>query len=256
MSVLKSLSLLSFAGILMSGCSTVLPYSSDFSCKNDDHGRCIEPLNAYALAVSETQDTVDGTMDIGEPVSGSDRRRTRSWRSDDREGQGRSGPQQAPRGNSGNQLVSNQPVAPYEGYQQALYRELTGLIDQPETPMLTPPKTVRTLILPYSDGQATGTLYMPRFVYSIVEAPQFIMGNYLARQRQNDLASFLAAGRLGGEDDSVFYGTDGPAGGPVDLRLPEPSGPELPPVDADPTEGLLPALTSLQAASSRDGGAN
>lgn len=234
---------ISCASVALSGCSTVLPYSSDFSCKNDDHGRCIEPLNAYALAVSETEDTVQGTMDTGVPVAGSSSQRTRSWRKES----GSTDPSGSrdPRARPGDlQLVTGPRVAPYEGYQQALYRELTGLIDQPETPMLTPPKTVRTLILPYSDGAATGTLYMPRYVYSIVEAPKFVMGNYLTTRDESDLASFLSAGRLGPSETSVFEGRTGPSGGPVDLRLPEPSGPELPPDDR--AGGLLPALTSLQ----------
>lgn len=246
---------IAIAAMALSGCSSVLPYASDFSCKNSDHGRCIEPLNAYALAVSETQDTVDGTLDIGEPINPDTEKkgRGRSWRS----GAGAppsSPPNQTDPAQPGMQLVSTGPVRAYEGYQQALYRELTGLIDQPETPMLTPPRTVRTLILPYSDGRATGTLYMPRYVYSIVEAPTFVLGNYLARQPQDDLASFLSAGRLGPAETSVFGGTQGPSGGPVDLRLPEPSGPEL--KTDEPGEGLLPALTALEAASRDSGGSN
>lgn len=238
----------------LSACSTVLPYSSDFSCKNDDHGRCIEPLNAYALAVSETQDTVDGTLDVGEPVGKSGKARTRSWgggsdQTGDRNRRRRGDP-------PGLQLASTTEVAPYEGYQQALYRELTGLIDQPETPMLTPPKTVRTLILPYSDGRATGTLYMPRYVYSIVEAPQFIMGNYLTKERQNDLASFLAAGRLAPSDGDIFRGTEGPSDAPVELRLPDPSGPELPNQQPYSPDEVLPALSAFEAPPSRDEGAN
>jgi conjugal transfer pilus assembly protein TraV len=233
-----------------------MPYSSKFSCKNDDHGRCIEPLNAYAVAVEGTQDTLPGTIDRGEPVNpkADKRGRGRSWRSGG--GSRRQEPQPVPsQGDPNLQLVGYSQATGYEGYQQALYRELTGMIDSPETPMLTPPKTVRTLILPYSDNQATGTLYMPRFVYSIVESPRFVMGNYLTRQKDDDLASFLAAGRLGGED-GVFEGTEGPTGEPLDLRLPEPSGPELPPADPKPVEGLLPTLTSLEARSrgAADGG--
>jgi conjugal transfer pilus assembly protein TraV len=241
--------------LVVSGCSSFMPYSSQFSCKNDDHGRCIEPLNAYAVAVTETEDSLPGTVDRGVAVNPNAEKkgRGRSWRS--RGGRRISEPQPIPNSDGDTQLVGYTPATGYEGYQQALYRELTGMIDRPETPMLTPPKTVRTLILPYSDSQAAGTLYMPRFVYSIVESPRFVMGNYLTRQQDDDLASFLAAGRLNGED-GVFQGTEGPTGEPLDLRLPEPSGPELPSPDADPAEGLLPTLTSLEARTRRasDGG--
>ena len=56
---------------------------------------------------------------------------------------------------------------------------LQGLIEQPVTPMLKPPRSVRTLILPYADRQRPDRLYMPRYVYSLVERPQWVVGDYL-----------------------------------------------------------------------------
>jgi conjugal transfer pilus assembly protein TraV len=38
---------------------------------------------------------------------------------------------------------------------------------------------VRTLILPYADRKRPDRLYMPRYVYSILERPQWVVGDYL-----------------------------------------------------------------------------
>ena len=64
-------------------------------------------------------------------------------------------------------------------YRDSVYRELQGLIDQPVTPMLKPSQAVRTLILPYADRQRPDRLYMPRYVYSILDKPQWVVGGYL-----------------------------------------------------------------------------
>src|SRR3546814_15474975 len=42
----------------------------------------------------------------------------------------------------------------YGDYRDSVYRELQGLIEAPETPMLRPAQAVRTLILPYADRRS------------------------------------------------------------------------------------------------------
>jgi conjugal transfer pilus assembly protein TraV len=49
--------------------------------------------------------------------------------------------------------------------------------------MLRAGKTVRTLILPYADRERPDRLYMPRYVYSILERPQWVVGDYLVGQQ-------------------------------------------------------------------------
>ena len=61
-------------------------------------------------------------------------------------------------------------------YQKALYKELTGLIDSPETPVIAPSKVMRVMILPYKNGN---TLYMNRYVYFIADEPAWVLGDYL-----------------------------------------------------------------------------
>jgi conjugal transfer pilus assembly protein TraV len=42
--------------------------------------------------------------------------------------------------------------------------------------MLKPARTVRTLILPYADRQRPDRLYMPRYVYSVIDKPVWVVG--------------------------------------------------------------------------------
>jgi hypothetical protein len=45
--------------------------------------------------------------------------------------------------------------------------------------MLKPSRTLRTLILPYADRQRPDRLYMARYVYSIIDRPAWVVGDYL-----------------------------------------------------------------------------
>ncbi|WP_336963889.1 TraV family lipoprotein [Sphingobium aquiterrae] len=156
-----SLILASSALFSLNGCATLgsvmSPYSEKFSCKNDDHGQCIHPDKAYA-------DAVAGVASKSDPTVTRDKKLLRDRKS--AEGSGKPG---TGKGASG----------AFEGYRDSVYRELQGLIEQPVTPMLKPPRTVRTLILPYADRQRPDRLYMPRYVYSLVERPQWVVGDYL-----------------------------------------------------------------------------
>lgn len=144
----------------LSGCAAVgsmmSPYSEKFSCKNDDHGQCIHPDRAYA-------DAVAGVSSKSDPKVTNDRAMLRGQEN----GQGKA----RPRGdNAGNA---------YGSYRDGVYRELKGLIEAPVTPMLKPAQTVRTLILPYADRQRPDRLYMPRYVYSVVDKPVWVVGGAL-----------------------------------------------------------------------------
>ncbi|SNS67723.1 conjugal transfer pilus assembly protein TraV [Sphingomonas laterariae] len=149
----------------LGGCATLgsvmSPYSEKFSCKNDDHGQCIHPDKAYA-------DAVAGTASKSDPAVTRDKAKLRG-RADTGAGRNRSAGQG------------------YAGYRESVYRELQGLIDQPVTPMLKPPRTVRTLILPYSDQHRPDRLYMQRYVFSILERPQWVVGDYLVTPQSSSL---------------------------------------------------------------------
>jgi conjugal transfer pilus assembly protein TraV len=140
------------------GCAAVgsmmSPYPEKFSCKNDDHGQCIHPERAY-------EDALVGTASKSDPAVST-----------------KAGAK-APSTPATRQRPN--PPAAYEGYRDSVYRELKSLIDEPVTPMLRPARTVRTLILPYADRTRPDRLYMPRYVYSILDRPSWVVGGTLVR---------------------------------------------------------------------------
>lgn len=144
----------------LSGCATMgslmSPYSEKFSCKNDDHGQCIHPEKAY-------EDAVAGVASKSDPAVTNDKRMLRGTAAE----------------NNGKRGSSRADANAYGSYKDSVYRELKGLIEAPVTPMLKPARTVRTLILPYADRQRPDRLYMPRYVYSIVDRPVWVVGGTL-----------------------------------------------------------------------------
>ncbi len=135
--------------------SAMSPYPEKFSCKNSDHGQCIHPEKAYADAVAGRASKSDPKVTNGGKAS---------------EVAGHAGTQRTGRSSAADGYVS---------YRSSVYRELQGLVEAPVTPMLRPGRTVRTLILPYADRERPDRLYMPRYVYSILDKPQWVVGDYL-----------------------------------------------------------------------------
>ena len=60
-------------------------------------------------------------------------------------------------------------------YREALYGRFAGLLRQPETPLVVPPRVMRVLLLPYQGAE--GELYMLRYAYLFVEEPRWILGD-------------------------------------------------------------------------------
>lgn len=157
---------LASASCCLGACTTMgsllSPYSETFSCKNPDHGQCIHPDQAYADAVAERTSHSDPAvtrdrqlLKNGNPATG--RKASEPRRSNEA------------------------ATSAFAGYRDSVYRELQGLIEAPVTPMLKAPRTVRTLVMPYADRQRPDRLYMPRFVYSILDAPGWVVGGYLVK---------------------------------------------------------------------------
>jgi conjugal transfer pilus assembly protein TraV len=151
--------LLAATTLLLPGCATLgsvmSPYSEKFSCKNDDHGQCIHPEQAYA-------DAAAGVASKADPKVTNDPKILKR--------QGLVDPS-AKRGKPA-------PSA-YGSYRDSVYAEMKGLLGAPVTPMLKPARTVRTLVLPYADRQRPDRLYMPRYIYSIIDKPAWVVGGTL-----------------------------------------------------------------------------
>ena len=138
----------------LSACaSTFSSYDSEFSCKNSDHGGCEHPMTAYKKALSQ-----------------------RNYAGKDGQGSVTASP-------SGDVFVGS--ATGYEGYRSAVYSKLQTLIEKPATPIVAPAKTVRTLILPYADPKKKQRLYMERFIFTVVEQPQFVLGHTLTARKNN-----------------------------------------------------------------------
>ena len=158
---MKAKGLLIIMALLCSGCSWLMPYEEDFACRlKDNYGKCVSVEEAYEEAVTgESQ---------GEFLRKSDYEEEENSDSET--------------GTTANHSTEKQTNKEFTTYRQNMYNELSELIEDPITPMLKPPKTIRTLILPYSAKNEKVRLFMPRYVYSIVDDPRWVLGEYLYKK--------------------------------------------------------------------------
>jgi conjugal transfer pilus assembly protein TraV len=84
-------------------------------------------------------------------------------------------------GNTQPKTAAAKPDA-YNGYVDRYYAEIASMVDKPITPMVKQAKTIRTLILPYPGKGDTKTLWMERYAYTIIQEPDFVLGQYLTRK--------------------------------------------------------------------------
>lgn len=143
----RSVLIMIFGFLALSGCS-ILPYENEFSCRTDNYGRCVTSTEAYNASLN-------GRDANGPPVN----------------------KDEFPTNSTAVAQLENfsQREQALRDYQSRRYKELSGLIEAPHTPMLTPPKTIRALILPYSPSSSEGALMMPRFVFVMVEQPTWVL---------------------------------------------------------------------------------
>jgi len=147
LSVLLIIGLITAA--LASGCSTVgeaiNPYSADFKCQMTENGRCISMTGAYLGSLQR------------------DPRNARNGKS----------AKNMKNGNAADPpVIANSETA----YQEALFKKLSNLLDEPTTPVIAPPKVMRVLLLPY---KAEKDLFMYRYVYFVVDDYAWVLTNDL-----------------------------------------------------------------------------
>ncbi|MBV5341786.1 MAG: type IV conjugative transfer system lipoprotein TraV [Deltaproteobacteria bacterium] len=152
------LPLLLLSALTLSGCGglgrVVNPYEEDFRCRTrDDAGKCIDTPSAYKEArfpeaddatttcsdangntISCTEATTDGAITVTKVSK-----------------------------TNANQLTA----------QNSRYKALTELLEEPEKPMLEPPKIMRVLMLPYK-GESD-ELFMTRYVYLKLKDSQWVL---------------------------------------------------------------------------------
>jgi conjugal transfer pilus assembly protein TraV len=158
-------------GLSLSGCAAVgsvmSPFSEKFSCKNSDHGQCIHPDQAYA-------DALAGRPSKSDPAVTNDRKLLDHEKPQSEGGHALPAAQHAPTA-----LASNRRGTKISAAGRPAQPNFGAVVESPSSPMLRPSRTVRTLILPYADKQRPGRLYMPRYIYSIVDRPAWVVGDYL-----------------------------------------------------------------------------
>lgn len=134
----------------LSGCSFLLPYKSSFQCSETDKGKCVSMKSAYEESISGEQSKKEGKG--GECAKC-------GKKSKNKEEPG----------------ITKQ--APQDLYRENLYIEMAGLIKDPVTPLVVPPKVIRALVLPYPDGEK---FYMPRYVFIMVDKPAWVLDGGLS----------------------------------------------------------------------------
>jgi conjugal transfer pilus assembly protein TraV len=146
--------LLTGSVLIITGC---FPYENDFACRlTDNYGHCVDVQGAYKAAVTG--------VPTGRPLRKGERIDRASSHGDSA-------------AKDGSTAINN-----YADYKQKMYREMSDLIESPTTPMLMPAKQIRTLFLPYSAHNEKTRLFMQRYVYTVVEDPKWIMGEYLYKK--------------------------------------------------------------------------
>ena len=64
------------------------------------------------------------------------------------------------------------PTNGEKAYQEGVYKKLAGLLDEPKTPLIAPPKVMRVLLLPYKNDK---DLYMYRYAYFVVDDFRWVL---------------------------------------------------------------------------------
>lgn len=154
--------------VALGGCSTLgslmSPYSEKFSCKNSDHGQCIHPEQAWSDAVAGRSPRSDPAVTRDKKMLGANAKPARRT---DKAKLSASAPK------SERNRSAPAPMPQPKGARAG------AAIESAASPMLKPSRTIRTLILPYADRQRPDRLYMPRYVYSILGRPMWVVGDYL-----------------------------------------------------------------------------
>ncbi len=146
--------LIAATGFIVSGCSSLVsPYSSKLQCPNTYKGKCVSVETAYSESINNPlvrpgQEADSDYEHNDKPCEGCEKKADRN----------------------GSPVKRTTPK--YQ-YQEALYRRLASLIEQPSTPIVVPPEVMRVLILSYTGSD--NELFSYRYVYFFATKPKWII---------------------------------------------------------------------------------
>jgi conjugal transfer pilus assembly protein TraV len=170
---MKRLFLLAMAAVLVSGCSLLNPYKSDFACPDYDRGKCAHVEDAYKESLKGKR---DNKATVEERAAACRKCREQAEKSNlpvDVLCSSCAGRPEKGAGASFDHGASKTDTL----YQREVNKKLTGMLKKPNTPLLAPPKIMRVLMLPYKgDGNE---LYMMRYIYLMADEPRWVVGDYL-----------------------------------------------------------------------------
>ena len=148
-------------GILsMSGCALLNPYESSFSCPESSKGKCVSVQTAYSESATGPLPAKEAQSDRTAEECTSEN--STAGACSDAKKEGTLNPVSKENGT-------------YNRYRTALFDKFSGLLKEPVTPVVAPPKTMRVLLLPYT-GQ-DNEFYMLRYVYFFVDEPRWLLGD-------------------------------------------------------------------------------
>lgn len=169
------------AAIVLSGCG-IMPYDNKSACEhNASYGKCTDVKGAYREAV--TGESAGPSMSKEGTVVAPAAKATETewWQGGGEPGQ----KQQAPHDMSATpaskpSAKAPDPVTdPYPTYRDLVLKKLVDLVEQPTTtPMVKQPTQARTLILSYTTQSELKPLFMPRYVYYMLDDYSWVLGDY------------------------------------------------------------------------------
>ena len=141
--------------LFLSGCSALVsPYSTTFQCPDSDKGKCVSVQTAYNESVEdnplvreqanvECEACEDGNIEKENPDE--------------------------------HRMSKASSKALEYNYQDSLYKKMTAILDQPETPLVIPPEVIRVMIPSYTGSD--NALYGSRYVYFFVTEPRWSLSS-------------------------------------------------------------------------------
>jgi conjugal transfer pilus assembly protein TraV len=134
--------LIFWATLSFTGCASIFnPYQEEFQCPETYKGKCVSMKTAY----DESIEGVEYNKEDGKE----------------------------------NPLIksnTHNPNIAQDEYQKRLYKKLADIIEEPEVPVVIPPKILRVLILSYTNN--TNDMYGHRFVYILAQEPKWVFSTF------------------------------------------------------------------------------
>lgn len=166
--------------MLLSGCSVFNPYDSEFSCPGGYKGKCISVNGAYKEAVDDVAEAPEADDMQEDEIKDSGAKQSDEGGVDEACVQHNNS--EDPLKTEGacvrkikKPVKQTKELQNYNRYRSALYDKFGNLLKEPKTPIVSPPKTMRVLLMPYT-GQEN-EFYMLRYVYFFVDEPRWLLGD-------------------------------------------------------------------------------